>query len=149
MIKGEVVDFSAINWVGVLAVFVVNFLIGFAWFNGKTFYPLWWKALGKSPSQEPGQGQSMGAVFGATVLAGLVLSTAMSVLASLIVQANGTEFTIANGIALGLFVGVGIVSAQALSHKLFGQQGWMVWLIESGGDIAAAVGMGIVLSFFY
>lgn len=142
-------DFSAINWLGVLAVFVVNFLIGFAWFNGKTFYPLWWKALGKSPSEEPGQGQSMGAVFGATVLAGLVLSTAMSVLASLIVQANGTEFTLANGISLGLFVGVAIVSAQSLSHKLFGQQGWMVWLIESGGDVAAAVGMGIVLSFIY
>lgn len=142
-------DFSAINWVGVLAVFVVNFLIGFAWFNGKTFYPLWWKALGKSPSEEPGQGQSMGAVFGATILAGLILSTTMSVLASLIVQANGTEFTLVNGISLGLLVGVGIVSAQSLSHKLFGQQGWLVWLIESGGDVAAAVGMGIVLSFIY
>lgn len=142
-------DFSAINWLGVLAVFFVNFVIGFAWFNGKTFYPLWWKALGKSPSQEPGQGQSMGAVFGATVLAGLVLSTAMSVLATLILQGNGGTFTLGDGISLGLFVGVGIVSAQALSHRLFGQQGWMVWLIESGGDIAAAVGMGIVLSFIY
>jgi hypothetical protein len=143
------VDFSAINWLGVLAVFFVNFLIGFAWFNGKTFYPLWWKALGKSPSQEPGQGQSMGAVFGATVLAGLILSTAMSALATLIAQANGSDFSIVDGVSLGLFVGVGIVSAQALSHRLFGQQGWMVWLIESGGDIAAAVGMGIVLSFIY
>jgi hypothetical protein len=143
------VDFSAINWLGVLAVFFVNFVIGFAWFNGKTFYPLWWKALGKSPSQEPGQGQSMGAVFGATVLAGLVLSTAMSVLATLILQGNGGTFTLGDGISLGLFVGAGIVSAQALSHRLFGQQGWMVWLIESGGDIAAAVGMGIVLSFIY
>ena len=142
-------DFSAINWLGVLAVFFVNFVIGFAWFNGKTFYPLWWKALGKTPSQEPGQGQSMGAVFGATVLAGLVLSTAMSVLATLILQVNGGTFTLGDGISLGLFVGVGIVSAQALSHRLFGQQGWMVWLIESGGDIAAAVGMGIVLSFIY
>lgn len=142
-------DFSAINWLGVLAVFFVNFVIGFAWFNGKTFYPLWWKALGKSPSQEPGQGQSMGAVFGATVLAGLVLSTAMSALTTLILQVNGGTFTLGDGISLGLFVGVGIVSAQALSHRLFGQQGWMVWLIESGGDIAAAVGMGIVLSFIY
>ena len=142
-------DLSAVNWLGVLAVFVVNFLIGFAWFNSKTFYPLWWKALGKSPSEEPGQGQSMGAVFGATVLAGLILSTAMSVLATLIVQVNGGTFTLNDGISLGLFVGVGIVSAQALSHKLFGQQGWMVWLIESGGDVAAAVGMGIVLSLIY
>lgn len=91
----------------------------------------------------------MGAVFGSTILAGLVLSTAMSVLASLVTQASGTDFTIANGIALGLLVGVGIVSAQSLSHKLFGQQGWMVWLIESGGDVAAAVGMGIALSFIY
>ncbi len=142
-------DLSAVNWLGVLGVFVVNFLIGFAWFNGKTFYPLWWKALGKSPSEEPGQGQSMGAVFGATVLAGLVLSTAMSLLATLIAQANGGSFTLGDGISLGLFVGVAIVSAQSLSHKLFGQQGWMVWLIESGGDVAAAVGMGIVLSFIY
>lgn len=142
-------DLSAVNWLGVLAVFVVNFLIGFAWFNGKTFYPLWWKALGKSPSQEPGQGQSMGAVFGATVLAGLVLSTAMSVLATLLAEVNGGSLTLADGISLGLFVGVAIVSAQSLSHKLFGQQGWMVWLIESGGDVAAAVGMGIVLSFIY
>ena len=142
-------DFSAISWLGVLAVFFVNFIIGFAWFNGKTFYPLWWKALGKTPSEEPGQGQNMGAVFGATVLAGLVLSTAMSVLATLITEVNGTSFSIGDGISLGLFVGVGIVSAQALSHKLFGQQGWMVWLIESGGDVAAAVGMGIVLSFIY
>ena len=142
-------DLSAVNWLGVLGVFAVNFLIGFAWFNGKTFYPLWWKALGKSPSEEPGQGQSMGAVFGATVLAGLVLSTAMSVLAALIAQANGGSFTLGDGISLGLFVGVAIVSAQSLSHKLFGQQGWLVWLIESGGDVAAAVGMGIVLSFIY
>lgn len=142
-------DLSSVSWTGVLAVFVVNFLIGFAWFNGKTFYPLWWKALGKSPSEEPGQGQSMGAVFGSTILAGIVLATAMSVLASLVTQASGTDFTIANGISLGLFVGVGIVSAQSLSHKLFGQQGWMVWLIESGGDVAAAVGMGIALSFIY
>ena len=142
-------DLSSVSWTGVLAVFVVNFLIGFAWFNGKTFYPLWWKALGKSPSEEPGQGQSMAAVFGSTILAGLILSTAMSVLASLVTQASGADFTIANGISLGLFVGVGIVSAQSLSHKLFGQQGWMVWLIESGGDVAAAVGMGIALSFIY
>ena len=142
-------DLSAVNWLGVLGVFVVNFLIGFAWFNGKTFYPLWWKALGKSPSEEPGQGQSMGAVFGATVLAGIVLSTAMSVLATLIAQANGGSVTLGDGISLGLFVGVAIVSAQSLSHKLFGQQGWLVWLIESGGDVAAAVGMGIVLSFIY
>jgi crotonobetainyl-CoA:carnitine CoA-transferase CaiB-like acyl-CoA transferase len=31
------VDLSAVNWLGVLGVFVVNFLIGFAWFNGKTY----------------------------------------------------------------------------------------------------------------
>jgi len=67
----------------------------------------------------------------------------------LISQTNGSAFTILDGIKLGLFVGVGVVTAQSLSHRLFGQQGWLVWAIESGGDIAAALAIGTALSFFY
>ena len=142
-------DFSSISWLGVVAAFAVNFFVGLLWFGPKTFYPLWWKALGKDPSTEPGTGSSMGVVFGATAIAGLILSISMSVLASLISQTNGSALTILDGIQLGLFVGVGVVTAQSLSHRLFGQQGWLVWAIESGGDIAAALAIGTVLSFFY
>lgn len=142
-------DFGTINWVGVLGAFAINFLVGLIWFGPKTFYPVWWKALGKEPSTDPGTGSSMGVVFGGTAIAGLVLATAMSLLASCAAMANGGSFSIADGITLGLVVGVGVVAAQSLSHRLFGQQGWLVWAIESGGDVSGALATGIVLSFFY
>jgi hypothetical protein len=142
-------DFGTINWLGVLAAFAINFLVGLIWFGPKTFYPLWWKALGKEPSTDPGTGSSMGVVFGGTAVAGLVLATAMSLLVTCAAMANGGTFSIADGLILGLVVGVGVVTAQSLSHRLFGQQGWLVWAIESGGDIAGALAMGIALSLFY
>ena len=142
-------DFSAINWMGVVAAFAVNFFVGFLWFGPKTFYPLWWKALGKEPSNEPGTGSNMGAVFGATAIAGLILSISMSVLATYVAQVNGGSLSLTDGLSLGLLIGAGIVTAQSLSHRLFGQQGWTVWAIESGGDIACALAIGGVLSLFY
>ena len=142
-------DFGSINFVGVLAAFAASFFVGFLWFGPKTFYPMWWKALGKSPATEPGTGSSMGVVFGSTALAGLVLAFATSIVVSWSAQVNGGDFTAANGIMVGLVLGGGVVSAQALSHRLFGQQGWKVWAIESGGDVASSVAAGIVLSFFY
>jgi Protein of unknown function (DUF1761) len=143
------VDFGTINWLGVVVAFAVNFFVGFLWFGPKTFYPLWWKALGKEPSTEPGTGSNMGAVFGATAIAGLILAISMSVLASYVAQANGGNLSLTSGLSLGLVAGLGIVTAQSLSHRLFGQQGWMVWAIESGGDIACALAIGGVLSLFY
>lgn len=142
-------DFGSINLVAVIAAFVANFVVGFLWFGPKTFYPIWWKALGKSPSTEPGTGSSMGVVFGSTALAGLILAFATSIVVSWSAQVNGGDFTPANGIMVGLVLGGGIVSAQALSHRLFGQQGWKVWAIEAGGDTAGAIAIGVVLSFFY
>jgi hypothetical protein len=142
-------EFGTINWLGVVAAFAANFFVGFIWFGPKTFYPIWWKALGKAPSTEPGTGTNMGLIFGSTAIAGLILSISMSFLVGLAQQANGGTFSLANGLTLGLLVGGGIVSAQALSHRLFGQQGWKVWAIEAGGDIAGALALGMVLSFFY
>jgi hypothetical protein len=142
-------DFSSISWLGVVAAFSVNFVVGLLWFGPKTFYPLWWKALGKDPSTELGTGSSMGVVFGATAIAGFILSISMSLLATCVAQSNGGSFSLGDGLTLGLVIGVGVVTAQSLSHRLFGQQGWLVWAIESGGDIAAALAIGTALSFFY
>ena len=43
-------DFGSINWLAVLLATIVSFVSGFIWFGPKTFYPVWWKALGKSPN---------------------------------------------------------------------------------------------------
>jgi hypothetical protein len=53
-----------INWIAVLLATLVSFISGFIWFGPKTFYPVWWKAMGKSDKEEPGSHQNMTVVFG-------------------------------------------------------------------------------------
>ncbi len=139
-------DFGAINFAGVLVAFLVNFVIGFIWFGPKTFFPVWWKAIGKTG--DPGEGANMGIVFGSTAIAGLISATGLALIFNLLSRANG-DVSLISGLTAGLIVGVFVMAAPALSHRLFAGNGFKVWLLEIGSDVLGFVGMGIVLSFFY
>jgi hypothetical protein len=139
-------DFGAINFAGVLVAFLVNFVIGFIWFGPKTFFPVWWKAIGKTG--DPGEGANMGIVFGSTAIAGLISATGLALIFNLLRRANG-DVSLISGLTAGLIVGVFVMAAPALSHRLFAGNGFKVWLLEIGSDVLGFVGMGIVLSFFY
>lgn len=139
-------DFGAINLTGVLVAFLVNFVIGFIWFGPKTFFPVWWKAIGKTG--DPGEGANMGIVFGSTAVAGLISATGLALIFNLLSRANG-DVNLISGLTAGLTVGVFVMAAPALSHRLFAGNGFKVWLLEIGSDVLGFVGMGIVLSFFY
>ena len=139
-------DFGAINFVGVLVAFLVNFVIGFIWFGPKTFFPIWWKAIGKTG--DPGDGANMGVVFGSTAVVGLISAIGLSLIFNLLSKTNG-DVNFISGLTSGLIVGVFVMAAPALSHRLFAGNGFKVWLLEIGSDVLGFVGMGIVLSFFY
>jgi hypothetical protein len=139
-------DFGAINFAGVLVAFLVNFVIGFIWFGPKTFFPVWWKAIGKTG--DPGEGANMGIAFGSTAVAGLISATGLALIFNLLSRANG-DVSLISGLTAGLIVGVFVMAAPALSHRLFAGNGFKVWLLEIGSDVLGFVGMGIVLSFFY
>ena len=55
------------------------------------------------------------------------------------------DLTAASGALAGLIVGVGIVAASPLSHRLMGQHGFKVWILEVGNDALNYVLMGLVL----
>jgi hypothetical protein len=42
-------------------------------------------------------------------------------------------------------MGFAFAAMPSLSHRLFGQQGFTVWAIEVGGDIASLTAMGAVI----
>ena len=96
-------DFGAINSAGVLVAFLVNFVIGFIWFGPKTFFPIWWKAIGKTG--DPGDGANMGVVFGSTAVAGLISATGLSLIFNLLSETNG-DVSLILGLTSGLIVGV-------------------------------------------
>ena len=60
-------------------------------------------------------------------------------------RANGTDVGLVAGAATGLLMGVGFAATTSLGHRLMGGQGFVVWAIEVGGDIAALVAMGAIL----
>ncbi len=139
-------DFSSINFVGVLVAFLANFLVGFLWFGPKTFFPIWWKAMGKTG--DPGEGANMGIVFASTAIAAVVSATGLALIFDLI-NRTGIDVEPGLGFTTGLTVGIFTVAAPALSHRLFAGNGFKVWLLEIGGDVTAFAAMGLALSWFY
>jgi len=123
-----------------IAIVVLN-SIGF---GPKTFYPIWWKAMGKEmtkPEDRDTSGKTMLRLFGGSFAAAL----AQAIVLFVAIFASG--FSIAGGAIMGL--GFGVVAAGAsLAHRLFGEQGFKVWIIEVAADIIALMAAGAIIAAF-
>ncbi|MEN9741419.1 MAG: hypothetical protein RIR66_375 [Actinomycetota bacterium] len=139
-------DLSAVNFAGVITAFFVNFIVGFIWFGPKTFFPIWWKAIDRTG--DPGVYADMKVVFSSTAVAGLVSATGLSLIFDLLAR-TGREIGPALGLGTGLTVGIMVMAAPALSHRLFAGNGFKVWLLEIGSDVLGFALMGVALSYFY
>lgn len=134
------------NWLAWLLASVIGIVIGAVWFGPKTFFPIWWKFMDKSPEDSTGSG-NMGFVFGLTFLGAFVQAAVMSVVISLAETATG-GLDWFGGLATGALMGVGFSAATVISHKLFGGFSLKVWLLEVGQDIVSLAAMGAVIASF-
>jgi Protein of unknown function (DUF1761) len=96
-------DLGDLNWLAVIVATVLYFALAGPWFAEATLGPAWRRSIGwdKAPGQRLGPAYYIGPL--ATCL---VAVTAIATLA----DATGST-SVTEGIALGLVVGVGIVSA--------------------------------------
>lgn len=135
-----------LNWLAVLVGWVVAFLAGALWFGPKTFFPVWWKAMGRQPDEAAG-GDNMGVIFGATAVAALVESIAV---ASVIhfVALSDPSFGALNGALTGFLLGLGLAAASSLSHRLFAGHGFRVWVIEVGSDVLNLTLIGLIVGWW-
>lgn len=133
-----------LNWLSVLAGFVVYFITGAIWFGPKTFYPAWMRAKGQDPANPPGT-HGMATVFGLTAIGALVQVTALASVLWFVTEAQGPVGALGGALA-GLLIGIGFAAASSLSHRLFGGDGFRVWAIEVGGDIVGLTLAGLVLA---
>jgi hypothetical protein len=135
------IDFLA---VGLAA--LAGIVIGAVWFGPKTFFPLWWKFLGKKPSDQPGT-DNMAVIFGSTFAAAIIQSIVMAVFINLAEQATGSMDTV-TGLAIGSLMGVGFAATASLSHHLFGGFAIKAWVLEAGQDIVSLAAMGAIIASF-
>ena len=89
-------DFSSINWLAVVACVVVSMISGGLWFGPKTFFPAWWKAIGKTEKDTPG-GDNMAVMWGGTVLASFVQAVSMAIMVNYMGKSSGGA-TLTSGI---------------------------------------------------
>ncbi len=135
-----------INWLSVVIAAVAGGMIGAIWFGPKTFFPVWWKLMGKTPEDNPGT-ESMGMVFGLTFAGAFVQALVMAVAVSLVETATG-GLDWYEGLAFGALLGVGFSAATSIGHKLFGGFGLKVWILEVGQDIVSLAAMGAIIASF-
>ncbi|MBI5607603.1 MAG: DUF1761 domain-containing protein [Deltaproteobacteria bacterium] len=135
---------ASLNWLAILAATLAAFVAGGLWFGPKTFFPVWWRAMGRSADEQPGKGQNMGVVFGSTFVAALVQAITVAIVCNWLAQSR-PGFAAADGAQVGLLLGVGLAAASSLSHRLFGGFSFQVWALEVGSDALNLTIMGTIL----
>ena len=135
-------DFSSFNIFGIGLATVAGFVTGALWFSPKTFFPLWWRAMEKPDDEIPGKGTNMGAIFASLVGSMLV----QAIILSGVIHGLYENASVIQGAIVGTVLGVGICAMSALGHRLFAGQGFLVWSLEVGNDVAALAIMGAIIA---
>lgn len=133
-----------INWLSVVIAGIVGIVIGAIWFGPKTFFPLWWKFLGRDPQQQPGTSK-MTVIFGTTFVAAFVQAIVMAVVIGLAQAAVG-NLDAFSGAMVGSLMGVGFAASSSVSHHLFGGFAIKAWVLEAGQDIVSLSAMGAIIA---
>lgn len=138
-------EFSSVNWLAVIVCLFICVVSGSIWYNPKTFFPRWWKGIGKTDQDIPGAGSNMKIVFGLTFVASFIQPLFMA----LILQAlypNGVS--VVDGILTGVILWTGFVAPTYLVNKLFAGHPWFVWLIETSNHLINFMLFGFILALW-
>ena len=119
-----------VNVIGIIAGTAVSFVSGFLWFGPATFFPTWWRLMGKGPKDVPGGGINMGIAFGSVLVGQILQVTVLALILSALQLTSPID-----GALVGLLIGVGFVGGSGLSHRIFAGHGFGVLLLEAGNDI--------------
>jgi hypothetical protein len=143
--KENEMDIGAVNWWAVVACVIVSMIVGSIWYNPKTFFPIWWKGIGKSAGDSPGSVGNMGMIWGLTVLSSFVQAVFMSLMVSAMGGMTPGGATLVTGASAGAILWLGFVAPTNLVNKIFAGHGLKVWGIEAGNHLVNFVLMGAIL----
>ncbi len=135
--------FPTLNWVAVGICLVLGVLSGSLWFNPKTFFPMWWRAIGKSDQDQPGNGQHMGLVFGLTFVATGVQALGIAIILGLVFP---TGYSMLQAIMGAIIVWAGAIAPTALVNTLFAGHQLRAWVITTSNHLLNCCLFALVLA---
>jgi hypothetical protein len=141
-------NFSSINWLAVVVCVIVSMIVGSIWFGPKGFFPMWWKAIGKSEKDGPGMNTiPMGLMWGLTILASFIQAVFMALMVNAMGSMSGGA-TLASGAMAGFMLWLGFVAPSSLTNKLFAGQ-LKAWVLEAGNHLVTYVLFGAILGAWH
>jgi len=136
----------SINWWAVLVCVVLSMASGTLWYNPKTFFPAWWKGIGKPEMVQPGS-SNMTLVWMLTVLSSLLQVVGLALVINLAGAALG-GVTLWVGLVCGALVWLFLIASTNLTNKLFAGFPFKVWAIEAGNHLVNFLLFGAVLGLW-
>ncbi|MEX0722209.1 MAG: DUF1761 domain-containing protein [Balneolaceae bacterium] len=137
-------EFSAINWLAVLAATLVGFVIGFLWY-GPLFGKKWMASVGIS--EEDVQQSNMVKTFGLTFLFQFVMASFLA----LFFYGNpegAATITGSTGAFYGFLTGFGWVAMAIGVNALYEQKSWSYIFINGGFWVVVFTLMGWILGLW-
>lgn len=136
--------FSSINWLAVVACVFASMVIGAVWFGPKTFFPIWWKAIGKSDKEDAsGSSIGMGLTWGLIIFCAFVQAVFMNVFVNAMGSMTGGA-SLVSGAMAGFLLWLGFVAPSSLTNKLFADR-LKAWALEAGNHLVTFVVMGAIV----
>jgi hypothetical protein len=137
------IQFDEINYVAVVISMIVTVISGSLWYNPKTFFPIWWKAIGKTKKDTPGKG-NMGVVFGLVFVSSFIQPFLFAIILSLFFPEGVTPLL---GVQTAILLWFGLIAPTYLVNKLFAGHKLTAWVIEIGNHLVNFVIYGIIFGF--
>ena len=138
--------FSELNMWAIVVCMFVAFLTGSLWFNPKTFFLIWWKAMGKSEKDMNVGSGNMGMVWSMTVLSALVQPLFLAIVIGLIFPDGATAWL---GMQVGILMWLGFIAPTYLVNKMFAGHGWVVWSIETSNHLVNMILFGLIIGAWH
>jgi hypothetical protein len=141
-------NIGSINWLAVLACVIVSMVVGSVWFHPKTFFTMWWKAIGKSENDGPGASSlPMGLVWGLIILCSFIQAVFMALFVNAMGSMSGGA-TLGSGLLAGFLLWLGFVAPTSLTNKLFADR-LKAWVLEAGNHLVVFLLFGAILGAWH
>lgn len=133
-------QFPTMNWLPMLVCLILNIVIGSLWYGPKTFFPVWWKAIGKDAKESP-QGTPVTWIL--LILAGAVQIFFVALAVKVTKMDNALT-----GLLTGFVIWLGFVASTSLTVNLFPGR-MKAWFIESGYHLINFLAFGAILGAWH
>ena len=125
------------NWLAILVVTVLGFVLGGLWYSPLLFGKRWLAAIGKNASDLGSPGPAMAITF--------VMALATAIVLAFLVHGLSID-TVAEGVILGLMLGIGTTGAAMASDYAFCRWPMELFLIQAGYRVAYTVIISTILA---